>query len=122
VFYSTILYFDPVHFFAGLFEMAKLVLFYLWTWFLMAYYKRSTGPAPAIVGISLSGGAAVFLLLIGVVLKAITSSTGGMSQTAGQIMMWVFFFLNTGAIVACYVYLLLHNLNLKTFLDYQKPK
>jgi len=114
--------FEPLPFFTALFEVATLVLLYLWLRALMLHYKRGADVAQSIVGICISGGAPVLLLIMSLIFYSIEKSGGISSLTTVRVMFWISFSITYAAILAVWVFVLLFTLTVNSFLEYQKPK
>jgi predicted Zn finger-like uncharacterized protein len=119
-FSDVTVYFDAVFFFAGLFEVGTLVLFFLWFRFLKLHYKRYAEVGQSIVGICIAGGAPVVLLLLGLIIRSIAS--GGLSMTTAQVLMWITFIITNGLVVAVWVFVMLGCIGLGSFLADQRVK
>jgi predicted Zn finger-like uncharacterized protein len=114
--------FDPLPFFTALFEVATLVLLFLWLRALMLHYKRGASVVQSIIGICISGGAPLLLLIMSLVYYSIGMSGGMLSPTTVQVMSWISFTINFAAMLTVWGFVLLFTLTVNSFLEYQKPK
>ena len=113
-------YFDVVYFFAGLFEVGILVLFFLWLRFLMLHYKRYANVGSSVVGICICGGVPVVMLLLGLILRSIGSSIT--SMTTVMVFVWLNFLLTSGLVLTAWAFVLFGCIGLRSFLADQRVK
>jgi predicted Zn finger-like uncharacterized protein len=115
------LFFDALHFIAGLFEVATLVLMYLWVRALMLYYKKGASAGQCIAGICITGGVPVFILLLSLINRSILYDSKP-SLTTIRVMVWSSFLVSYLAVIAVWVFALITTLGVGSFLEDQKPK
>lgn len=115
------LYFDALYFIAGLFEVAALVLMYLWLRALILYYKKGASAAQCIVGLCVTGGVPVLILLLSLITRSVLYESNP-SPTTIRVMVWTSLLFSYLAVIAVWVFALITTLGVSSFLEDQKPK
>ena len=121
--FGQISLFNPLSLFIALIEVGSLIVTSLYLRAVVLNFPSRQAPAKqAIVQVIITGSAAVLLIIMGLIFRALMSATisPGGSFTGLKIITWISVLLNYGIIITVYVFLLMLTMNVKSYLQRQK--